>query len=170
MDSALTIYGTLHFPPGAIARWRALDLDPGEAEPDEHGEIEGTFAQPCDAPTVAAVLAADDDRHHFVRLDLDGDRLHVRAALGDDTWATWCGRIAALARAAARVGARGHLETVDHGFYTGCLCVEDGVVGFEPRSFHRPGPTDLAGAAELARIWDETRPTKRPPAKRSTRR
>jgi hypothetical protein len=155
MSSTLTIYGTLHFPPGALARWRELDLDRGDAEPDDHGEIEGTFAQPCEETSVAAVLASDDDRHHFVRLDVDGDRLHVRAALGDDTWAPWCGRISALARAAARVGAHGHLEAEDDGFYTGCLSVEDGAATFEPRSLHRPGPTDQAGAADLARIWDE---------------
>ena len=153
MSSLLTVYGTLRFPAGALARWQAAPLP--TAEPDAALTGDGVFANPSDVASVAELLADQDDCHVFVRFIVDGDTLHVRAALGDDDWCRCCGRIHAAVQAAAALGARGELDTEDDGSYAGTL------VAAGPRAKYQPaGPRRRAGQQEAAhrdtwRIFEE---------------
>lgn len=153
MSSLLTVYGTLRFPAGALARWQAAPLP--TAEPDAALTGDGVFANASDVASVAELLADQDDCHVFVRFIVDGDTLHVRAALGDDDWCRWCGRIRAAVQAAAALGARGELDTEDDGSYAGTL------VAAGPRAKYQPaGPRRRAGRQEAAhrdtwRIFEE---------------
>lgn len=159
MSSILTVYGTLRFPPAALERWRRLPL---HHDPPPDGDA--LFDQPCDEATVAAVLACDDIADPILQVIADDDELRVRAVLDGDTWAPWFGRLAALARAAARVGASGHIEAEDDGVYAGRLVVDRVGVRFEAGG--RPRDRDAA-----AEVWarQDASPTRRASKKASKR-
>lgn len=159
MSTILTVYGTLHFPPAALERWRRLPL---HHDPPPGGDA--LFDRPCDEGTVAAVLACDDVTDPILQVIADGDELRVRAVLDDDAGARWCGRLAALARAAARVGASGSIEAEDDGVYAGRLVVDRVGVRFEAGG--RPRDRDAA-----AEVWarQDAAPSRRTSKKASKR-
>src|SRR5688500_2452177 len=110
MSSTVTLYGSLVFPPGAVDRWLAATLPVVDGD-DVDGD--SVFDQGNDLDSVREVLADVEDCRMFVRCVVDGDSVHIRAALADDYWSTWCGRISALATAAAGLEARGTIEAED---------------------------------------------------------
>jgi hypothetical protein len=150
MSSVLSVYGSLTFPPGAIARWQASPLVVSD-EPCG----DGIFDRGNDLGSVSEVIADADDCWTFVRFIVEGDVLHVRAALGDDYWSIWCGRLAALASAAASLGARGALEAEDDGSYCGRLVVGERGAVYEPATRRQSDGSDHAGRADMYRIWAE---------------
>lgn len=152
MSSFLSVYGSLVFPAGALARWQAAPL----VLPDEDAPRgDGIFDGANDLGSVREVLTSDAECGVFVRFIVEGDTLHVRAVLADDDWSSWCARIAALATEAARFGARGTLETEDDGSYAGRLVVDQQRTVYVPRSRQQPNGSDHDGRQALARIWAE---------------
>lgn len=95
------------------------------------------------------------DCYVFARFIVEGDTLHVRAALGDDYWSIWCARIYALAQAAAALGARGELDTDHDGCYSGTLVVAGPRAVYKPSGPRRRVGTQEAALADMARIWEE---------------
>lgn len=156
MSSLLTVYGTIAFPKGALARWleAALVVD----DDDDVGE-ESVFDAANDLASVREVLADVGDCWPFMRLVLEGDALLVRAALGDDDWSRWCGRLRALAGAAARLGARGKLVCEEEFSYAGALVIRGGRATYVASG---AAPVDLRGAAEMRRLLDEALAPKKP--------
>lgn len=153
MSSHLSVYGSLVFPAGAIDRWQAAPLEVPDEDDEQDGD--GIFDGANDLGSVREVLTCDAECGVFVRFIVAGDALHLRAVLADDDWSIWCARIAALASAAARLGARGALETQSDGSYAGRLVVDKQRTIFEPRSRKHPNGSDSAGLRDLMRIWGE---------------
>jgi hypothetical protein len=93
MSSVLTVFGTITFPAGGLAGWldATLTASPGalEIEGVDSADEESVFDAGNDLESVRAVLADSDDCWPFMRLVIDGDALHVRAAMGDDDWWRW---------------------------------------------------------------------------------
>ena len=149
----LSVHGALRFPPGALARWEAAELAVmDEGDPSAGDSI---FAQGNDLATVREVLADVGDCYLFVRFIVDGDCLHVRAALGDDFWCAWCGRIFAVVQAAAGLGARGELDVEDDGSYAGSLVVAGPQAVFLPAGPGRREGKQEAARRDMGRIWEE---------------
>lgn len=151
MSSTLTVHGTLTFPPGQLQAWQeaALTIE------DEAREELGSFGEPNDRATVREVLEDTEDGWPFVRFVVAGEVVQVRAALGDDCWSAWCGRIRALAAAAGQAGARGFVEMEDDGMFVGRLEIDAGAVRFVPSSRSLPHTTDRAGEVEVYAILQE---------------
>lgn len=153
MSSTLSIYGSLRFPPGGLARWRTAELP--VCAPSEELASESVFSAENDLASVREVLDDVGDCYVFVRFIVDGDTLHLRAALGDDYWSIWCARIYALTQAAAALGARGELDTDDDGCYAGTLVVAGPRAVYKPSGPRRRAGTQEAALADMARIWEE---------------
>ena len=146
------VFGAWTFPAGGRAAFRKAKLS---YPPHEHDEdsLSAAFAGASAAKTVSAVMTTARTVDRFLRFDEEGDVLRIHAVLADDDSYDVCTRLGALARAAAAVGAKGHLTVLSDGQPAGRLVVTPKGASFdERRSALRP---DAAGEKQLRRLWEE---------------
>ena len=152
MSSDLSVFGVWTFPARALAAFRNAALTyPAHAHEEE--SMAAAFAGRSSARKVSAVISGAKSVSRFLRVDAKGDTLAIRAVLADDDWIDACARIGALARAAASLGATGHLTVEGDGSPAGRLVLRGGGASFDPRIGKKY--EDPAGRAELFRLWEE---------------
>lgn len=151
MSSDLYVYGAFTFPKNAKQLWEKAELPEDEEEDEDQDEMGVTFRGTSELSTVAQALKNAEDVYRFLELEDDGDSLVIRGVLGDDDWYPWTTTLGAMARAAALVGATGHLEVLDDGSYIGRLSLQNKKARFDGKAKQQ----DRAGEKALLDRFDE---------------
>jgi hypothetical protein len=110
------LFGELEFPKGGVEAWKALVVEEG-LYADKAWKQSAMMGDPVEATTVAGVLAKLEDHRRWCeekypgpdhqRVQIEGDRVSLRAYINEDDFRYWCGNIATMVRVADKVGATG---------------------------------------------------------------
>jgi hypothetical protein len=134
MSSDLYVYGAFLFPKDARAAWLIATL-PETEEDEEADEMGVTFQGKSDYQTVKDAIENAEEADRFLDFIEEGeDKFLIRGVLSDDSWYPWTTTLGAMARAAANLGAKGHIEVLDDGSFIGRLSIKDKKVKFDGKA------------------------------------